>query len=247
MVSETSAQLLMLPGIGADERLFEPQLRHFPAAGAPAWIPPGRGESLRTYARRLTPTLGLGESPFALVGFSFGGQVALEVARHLAERRSAGDDAPLPRAVVLLSACRASGLISASFRRRELWSRALPAWLVRRMMVRLAPRFAERHVLDDHYASLLANMARTADVGFSRSCARATAEWVFTEDDAAIIEGAGVPIRQMHGERDDVIPLAPAHADEVIAGGAHLIVWTHAAEVSGFIERAMETPPRTGG
>ena len=35
-----SHQLLLLPGLGADRRLFEPQRQAFPQLVVPPWIPP---------------------------------------------------------------------------------------------------------------------------------------------------------------------------------------------------------------
>src|SRR5688500_20374409 len=86
-------RLVMLPGLGADARLFEPQRREFPGLEVPPWLPPVRGESLADYGRRMAAQV-KGDGPLCLGGVSFGGMVAVEMARHLPAER-----------VVLVSSC----------------------------------------------------------------------------------------------------------------------------------------------
>lgn len=230
-------RLVLFPGIGADHRLFEPQLARFEGARVPGWIEPKFRESLRSYGKRMLGVVG--DGPVVLGGFSFGGQVALEMASEVALRRSRGDAAPEVRGVVLIASCRGSAVIDDGFRRRERMSRLLPGWVVRRAMVGLAPKFARKNGLGDGYASVLEDMARTADVGFTRWSARAASEWVFGKEDRRMLGEAGITVHQIHGEHDDVIPLVRKDADAVIVGGPHLITWTHADDVNSFIARAM--------
>ena len=51
-------QLVLLPGLGADHRLLEPQRQAFPQLVVPAWIPPQKNESLPEYAARMAETVG---------------------------------------------------------------------------------------------------------------------------------------------------------------------------------------------
>jgi hypothetical protein len=45
--------MVLLPGMAADEQLFEPQRRAFPGLIVPSWIAPARREPLPSYARRM--------------------------------------------------------------------------------------------------------------------------------------------------------------------------------------------------
>lgn len=87
-------RLLLLPGLGADRRLFDAQRACTAPIEVIEWIEPHREESLADYAKRLAATIDT-SSPFLLGGASFGGMVALEMARHVR-----------PRAVVLIGSCR---------------------------------------------------------------------------------------------------------------------------------------------
>ena len=53
----TAFQLILLPGLGADRRLLEPQRREFPQLVVPPWIPPRTDESLPDYAARMAETV----------------------------------------------------------------------------------------------------------------------------------------------------------------------------------------------
>ena len=101
----TAFQLILLPGLGADHRLLEPQRRAFPQLIVPPWIPPRKNESLPDYAARMAETVTPSRDvPLVLGGVSFGGMLAYEMARHLK-----------PDAVVLIASCRnRRGLRSAS-------------------------------------------------------------------------------------------------------------------------------------
>ena len=77
-----SPRLVLLPGMGADERMFEEQRAAFPGLIVPPWLPARKRESLRDYAARMAETIRV-ERPFYLGGVSMGGMVALEMARYL--------------------------------------------------------------------------------------------------------------------------------------------------------------------
>ncbi|MHC4177317.1 MAG: alpha/beta fold hydrolase, partial [Planctomycetota bacterium] len=94
MTDQTPFQLILLPGLGADQRQFEPQRSAFSDVLVPPWIVPKREEKLPDYAARLSETI-VPTRPMVLGGSSFGGMVAWEMARYLE-----------PDAVVLIGSCR---------------------------------------------------------------------------------------------------------------------------------------------
>src|SRR6185503_21033432 len=84
-------RLVLLPGLGADAALFEPQRAAFPGLEVPPWLDPHPGETLPAFAARMADRVGP-TGPLVLGGVSFGGMVALEMARLVQ-----------PRAVVLVA------------------------------------------------------------------------------------------------------------------------------------------------
>src|SRR5687768_6552801 len=85
-IATTFPRLILLPGLAADARLYEPQRRAFPYLEVPEWIDPLPGESLASYGKRIAATITRDGRPLFIGGVSFGAIVALEAARHLPAR-----------------------------------------------------------------------------------------------------------------------------------------------------------------
>jgi pimeloyl-ACP methyl ester carboxylesterase len=212
-------QLILLPGLGADDRLLEPQRAAFPQMIVPPWIPPLTNESLPSYAARMAETVTVSrDSPLILGGVSMGGMMAYEMARHLK-----------PDAVVLIASCRSrSGL-----RPTHVWSRrllpAIPvrAWSVAKLLSGPVMRVMHRRSVEKR--EMLVRMFKEADAQFMHWALRAILNWESTPLE-------GVPVFQIHGSRDPIIPVRRNKADVIIPGG-HLINVGRAEEVNAFIVR----------
>ena len=214
-----NARLVMLPGMGVDARLFEPQRRVFPNLEVPAWIEPRPHETLADYARRWARTVDA-RPPFFLGGVSLGGMVAYLAARHLQ-----------PRAVFLVASCRSGRAISRAFRIGELTSRALPDWLLRRLRGPAANFVARLDDCPPQHRRILHDIASDCPIPFQRWAGRAITHWARDGDPAE----PGVPVHQIHGQNDRLIPLIPGEPDHVVPDGGHLINLTHAEEVNRFM------------
>ncbi|MEN0019523.1 MAG: alpha/beta hydrolase [Planctomycetota bacterium] len=221
-------RLLFLPGLAADGDLFAEQLRalgpSFPGSKVLPWIKPNRGERLEAYCERLAATIDAGR-PFAFVGFSFGGMVAQEMAKHLR---------PRPRAIALVCGVRGRHQFTGEFARNELLGRLTPGFAQRLAYRPFAKQFAKRCGLDEQQARRLGDMAARNDPAFFKWSGKACAKWC-----AEPSVPPEVRVRHIHGELDDVIPDVRSEADVTIVGGHHLITWTHAAEVSAFIRETV--------
>lgn len=212
-------RLLLLPGLGADRRLFEPQRACAADIEVIEWIEPAAAESLAGYAQRLAASIDT-TRPFALGGASFGGMVALEIARHVR-----------PAAVILIGSCRAPSQLPRYY--RPLRGLAGVATL---LPLRLAAwRFGIRTKQD---RQLFAAMLRATPRPFVRWAARAIFGWRGATD-------LDVPVHHIHGGRDRIIPPAAVNADAIVAEGGHFLGVTHAAEVNAFIDSVMRRYPIT--
>jgi pimeloyl-ACP methyl ester carboxylesterase len=220
-VAPPDVPLILLPGMGADARLFRPQLDAFPNAIVPPWLPPNPRESLAEYAQRFAAAIDPGR-PCFVGGASFGGFVALEMAPHLNAL-----------ACFLIGSARdASGMPS-----RIRWLRpfggtigVLPfrllgpsAWLARHTVGRFG------HPLTRSFLRHL----QEADASFLRWGSRAALTWKPSPATAA------VPVYQIHGERDRIFPAKRSRADVILTNAGHLISLTHAAAVNDFLRRHM--------
>lgn len=222
----TVERLVFLPGLGADWRLFAPQLSSFPGSGVPEWIPPRRGESIGSYAERFAERQIDTSVPYGLVGFSFGGMVALEIAARLPEDRR-------PAGVMLLSGIRSKRAVSLGFKLQQAFGGLVPHAISKPVVAGpLADLMARVERLNARDARTLAEMASEIHMGFLMWAAKACACWRF---DGRV----PVPVAHLHGRRDRVIPYV-AHpklpgGDAVMVDAGHLITWTAPADVNGAI------------
>ena len=220
--------LLLWPGLAADERLFAPLIERRPNVRTPAFIEPKPREDLRAYARRyaehLTPSLP-DDGKYAVGGFSFGGQLAQELAAVLD---------PKPQGIVLICGVRGRHQILPGFVRQQRIGAFIPGFIARRLYTPVARQFAQREGLDAASTQLLLNMAAANDPTFLNWSAAACASWPGPPT-------LGVPIRHIHGANDHVIPDVRSEADETIEDAGHLITLTHPDRVLGFIDSTMRS------
>jgi hypothetical protein len=209
--------LVMLPGMAADHRLFEPQLRFFPDLVVPPWIDPEPREPLACYARRMASAL-MPSSAILIGGVSFGGIVALEMAGHLGLTQC-----------VLISSIRSCGELPWRLRvLRPLASigperlSAAAGWTAR-LSAPLMPRATARR---------LGRLA-VPQAAFLRWGCWAVLQWQPTHD------ARRVRVRQIHGSADRTFPVGYTHPDQIVRGGGHLLTLTHATEINDFLSRAL--------
>ena len=216
MTTNDAKRLILLPGLGADARLFEPQREAIPGLEVPTWLPHRDGESLPDYARRMVDSIDPRE-PYYLGGTSFGGMVALEMARHLN-----------PTAIFLIASCRSGQAIAPHLRYFVRFSNVLPERVFEPDQGATPLFIGKFGRLSITQKRFFETMLVDASPSFVRWGIAAITEW----DGAGEL---GVPIHHIHGSADDLILLGSVQPDRVVAGGGHLLNVTHADEVNAFI------------
>jgi pimeloyl-ACP methyl ester carboxylesterase len=214
--------IILLPGIGTDARLFALQRLEFPQLVVPEWLPPLAGELLPDYAARLAAAINPNR-PCLVGGHSFGGMVALELARHL----------PAVGCV----------LISSVKSARELphWMRVLGplAWLLPRQTNMYLNAFGT--LLRYTVAPLMPRRGRQLGEQLRKVrsplipwALRVVAKWRPEPGSCPC------PVWQLHGDADFVFPLRFTHADRVVPGGGHLLPLSHPYVVNEFVRGCAE-------
>jgi pimeloyl-ACP methyl ester carboxylesterase len=214
---ERAFQLILLPGLGTDHRLFEPQRRAFPDLLVPAWIAPRGNESLPQYAARLATGLARDHRPLILGGVSFGGMLACEMVRCLS-----------PQAIVLIASCRSPTAVQPLLAAGRPLLPLLPPrmWNVAKLLSGPVGKLVER--VPNPYRETLATMFKESDCGFAHWILQAILNWRPTPVEAT-------PVFHIHGRRDLLIPASRVKADKMIADGGHMINLTHADQVNAFL------------
>ena len=211
------APLILFSGMGADERLLAPQRDAFPRLIVPVWVPPEHHETLAHYATRMAERVDPHE-PCFVGGASFGGFVAIEAARHLQAR-----------ACFLIGSARCCEELPLQIRAMRKLKHMLPA-----IPFGLARAFAGLAASAGGWAMSPASaqvlrQAADSDAEFLRWACGAVLTWKAPAELA-------IPVHQIHGACDRVLPASRTRAGVVVPGAGHLLALTHAAEVNRFIK-----------
>ncbi|TDX01736.1 alpha/beta hydrolase [Dinghuibacter silviterrae] len=203
-----------ISGLGADARVFEHltlpglELVHLP------WLQPLAHEPIAAYAARMTAAV-RHEKPI-LMGMSFGGIMAIEMAKYL----------PLHRL----------WLISTVKQRREmpLYMRMGKTLPLHKLFLPLNPQRwmgpLENYNLGvetpDEYA-MVAEYRRSVNTAYLRWAINAIINW-----EASSPPGKSLHI---HGGKDRIFPVGLAKPDHIIPGAGHLMVHNRADQVSRLL------------
>lgn len=208
----SGSPIYLLSGMTPDARIFEQLLPFLPNSTVIEWIPPRARERLPDYAARLAGTLPNDECH--LVGVSFGGIVALELARLIC-----------PRTCFLISSVRHPNQLPPWF---GIW-RSMAGWHSERMLAAVgrAAIAIPRHI-------------RTRSTTRLTKLAGAKGAWHRWATGAVLTwqpecEPLETPVYQIHGDADRTFPIRYLHPDVIVQGGGHLLALTHPRTVADAI------------
>lgn len=227
--------LVLFPGLGADEKLFFEQKRHFKEIViTPSWIAPKEGETLSPYCERYAEDLMKGPlagiSEVFLGGFSFGGMVALELASILSRKKNVK-----VRGVLLISSGRTNQIIRTAFKMQAAFGSMFPNKLIQLILRKLMLRnFVNSESLNGDQVQCLKQMAHSIDIRFFKWSLKACAQW--SPGVRFIAQDLKFPIFEIQGETDSIIPRSLEPGVVTLKGANHLIQYTHAKEVNQWIE-----------
>lgn len=205
--------LFLLSGMAADERLFADQLALFPSLRVLPWLDPAPGESLRSYSERMSRQID-STQPCIIGGASFGGIVALEMAQYL------------PTA-----ACILIGSIRSPAELPGYWRRLWPIALFGPEFIRKVAIFGACYCYRFLPKSQLRRLRKLSrpEASFVRWAICAVLKW---KRDPTISK---VPVYQIHGSADEVLPIARTRPDVVVQGGVHALTIFSPTEVKRFL------------
>jgi pimeloyl-ACP methyl ester carboxylesterase len=212
--------LYFLSGLGADKRIF--QKLNLPDQYTIVhidWIRPGPNESIASYAGRLVPLINQQEG-FSIIGLSFGGIVASELAKivtpvHIIIISSITTSKQLPTHFSALKYVHLHKLIPARFLKVKS---PLVYWFMGAKTLREKAVFNQ--ILQD------------TDIIFFRW---AVSKIIYWQHPVQIKN-----IYHIHGSADNIFPIKNTIADHTIQNGGHLMVYSAATEISSILTRTLE-------
>ena len=206
--------LYFVPGLGADERLFSKlKLEEFDKKFI-KWIPPLNSESLPDYAKRLSAQINSNES-FSLIGVSFGGMIAVEMAKILK-----------PIRLILISSAKKYDEIPLNlkffkyFPVYQLFSDGFIRWLSRFNKNRFG-------IFKEEEKQLFAEMLLSCPAGYLKGAMRMILDWKNNDFPESIIH--------IHGDTDYLFPIRKIKNSISIKGGTHFMPYHKAEEVEKIL------------
>jgi pimeloyl-ACP methyl ester carboxylesterase len=210
-------RLVLIPGMGADARLFDAVRSSF-APLIPPWLPVDGGD-LASYARRYVAQ-GLVRPGDRLGGSSFGGMLAQEISRLI----------PL-RCLLLITTCRTAQGVSRGLRFLAHLAPVMP--VLRQPAPLIAKPIAYKlGVSRPEHRRLVQDWVANADPRFLRWAGWTAGTW----------RGAGEltpPVFQIHGSQDRILPVERSGAGTIVPGAGHLLPVTHPHAFTGWLRQSL--------
>jgi pimeloyl-ACP methyl ester carboxylesterase len=207
-----------LSGLGADERAFQ----NLDCSGwnphFVAWIPPLEKETIRDYSKRLLAQIT--EANPILVGYSFGGMVAVEMAQLIPARK-----------VIIIASAKTRDELPPHFRavsHLPVYRLVPPGWIIK-------PKEIYYWLFDVHRQEekkLLSEIIQDTDPAFLSWAMKAITGWQNTRVPNHLVH--------IHGTADRILPFRYVRPDVVIQNGGHFMLVNRAAEISNLLHNLID-------
>jgi len=184
------------------------------------WIPPEKNESLPQYALRLSQKIDTSK-PFSLMGLSFGGMLAVEIAKVLN-----------PSCLILISSIPSFQHLPYYYK----WAgklrlhKIIPVSFIRSASV--LKRFFTTETKEEK--KMLKAMITNSDAHFIRWAINAILTWKNTEIPKNVLH--------IHGTKDGILPMRFTKPTHNIKKGGHLLVLSRAEEINKILAKVLANP-----
>ena len=212
--------IYLIPGLGADKRMYAPQLKVLPGAIVLEHLTPIKRENMTQYAGRIAK--GIDTSlPFAIVGTSLGGIVSMELSRILK-----------PERIVLLATVKSRSEMPLLIRSMSLLNlhRLIPGNQFKNFNQLLVKRLDSRG--DSPAAAVIKQMTNDASPEFIDWAINAIVNWYPPETYRS-------DIVHIHGTKDQLFPIHKIKNAIPIQNGSHVMNMTMSYEVNKALLSAL--------
>lgn len=210
-----SKRIYFISGLGADRTVFRNLV--FPSdyeLHYLDWITPLHDESLEHYASRIAEGIDTA-SPFYLIGLSFGGMLSTEIAKKLK-----------PVHTYIISSISVCTELPGYY--RVAGTLKLHQVISLNLAKRSSPLMYKMFGLTTHQEkTLFDQIIANADLPFLKWALGCILAWKNTIKPENLTH--------IHGTTDHILPIKYTHPDVVIDGGGHMMIFSHAEEISEIL------------
>ncbi len=211
--------IYFISGLGADERVF--QFLHLPNVQPVhiQWETPAHNEPLPHYCRRLIKQIDT-TKPVTLIGLSFGGIIAREIAKIITVQK-----------LIIISSIKTRHEMDwkLKFVSRTRAYMLAPAWFLK-----WSNKFTGNYyfgIKTKAESTLLKAIIKDTDPVFLKWAIARIMTWTNEDTDGLTLH--------IHGSADRIFPISAIHNATVIKGGGHFMVVNRAQEVAELIMQYM--------
>lgn len=206
-----------ISGLGADERIFKNiELSGYDVQYI-SWLPPQKNEPIDAYARRMASSIK--EKDPVLLGVSFGGMMAIEIARQVHVKK-----------LILVSSIK-------SVTELPHWMK----WVGRLRLNRLLPprAFKLAGALGNHRLGVSTEEERQIVKAYRQSADPAYVGWAIHQILNWKNDWIPAGIIHIHGDKDKIFPIGKIKAAYIVKDATHFMVYNRAKEISECILRGI--------
>ncbi len=213
--------IYLIPGLGADKRMYTHQLKVLPNALVLEHLEPIRGETLTRYAERMAAGIDT-STPFALVGTSLGGIVSVELSRILK-----------PDKIVLIASIKNRDEMPTFIRSMSILKlhRLISGNRFKRLNKLMVKRLDSRG--DSPAATIIKQMTDDVSSDFIDWAINAIVNWHPPQNYRS-------DIVHIHGTNDQLFPIHKINNAIAIKNGSHVMNMTMSYEVNKALLKALE-------
>jgi hypothetical protein len=215
------SNLYLIPGLGADKRMYAQQLKVFPNAIVLEHLRPVKNETITQYAVRMAKGIDTAK-PFSLVGTSLGGIISMELSRMSA-----------PEKIVLMASIKNRSEMPLFMRSMSTLNlhRLISGHRFKSFNNLLVKRLDSRG--DSPAATIIRQMTNDTPAEFIDWAINAIVNWYPPDHYRS-------DILHIHGTNDQLFPIHKIKNPIIIPNGSHVMNMTMSYEVNKALLKALE-------
>jgi pimeloyl-ACP methyl ester carboxylesterase len=207
--------IVLFPGLAGDHRLFDRLVIPCLNRQVVVFLAPEKNETLPSYAKRLAETIQLGQ-PLVLIGVSFGGVLAQEVAKYCHAEK-----------IILISSISSNRQLPQVYRVFNIFPvyEWLSAGVLKKLIAWVGRKFT---VKNETETALFEAMLKEADISLIRWGIRQVLGWKQVSPSTDVIH--------IHGAADRLFPIKYIPVNYTIHKGEHFMIIQQRETISALLQ-----------